>query len=126
MKGFTGDGLVASHNDICNKNWIVTADEKIYLVDLDTMSLDDPAHDLGSLLWWYYPPKLRRQFLARVGHDYDDALPDRMRVRMALHCLSILLPRAGSFDTFEANIFGERLTDFRAVVDGRDNPRGYL
>ena len=59
IKKFTGAGLVASHHDICNANWLITSTGKIYLVDLEAMSRDDPAHDLGSLLWCYYPPELR-------------------------------------------------------------------
>lgn len=122
---FAGSDLVASHNDMCNGNWLIAADEKIYLVDLEMMSQDDPAHDMGSLLWWYYPPALRQGFLERAGYQYDEAFKNRMRVRMALHCLNILLPRAESFDRFDADLFAERLMDFRAVVAGQENPRGY-
>lgn len=125
VQGFTGSGLVASHNDICNSNWLIALDGRIYLVDLEAMCLDDPAHDMGSLLWWYYPPELRPHFLKRAGYKHDDAFRDRMRVRMALHCLDILLPRPGSFDRFRADVFAEELADFRAVVSGRENPHGY-
>lgn len=124
-QSFIGSGLVASHNDICNANWLIATDGRIYLVDLEAMSRDDPAHDLGSLLWWYYPPELRSRFLDRAGHPNDAAFRNRMRVRMALHCLDIILPRAGSFDRFDAGLFPENLTDFRAVVEGKENPRGY-
>ena len=124
-QAMTGSGLVASHNDICNANWLITSDEKIFLVDLEAMSLDDPAHDMGSLLWWYYPPALRPSFLAIAGYACDDLFKERMRIRMALHCLDILLPRAHSFDTFDARAFPDWLTDFRAVIAGQENPRGY-
>jgi len=122
---FAGSDLVASHNDICNANWLITPSDEIYLVDLDMMSLDDPAHDLGSLLWWYYPPQLRARFLSLAGYQDDEALRNRMRVRMALHCLDIILPRPNSFDTFDAATFEDQLTDFKAVLDGSENPRGY-
>jgi thiamine kinase-like enzyme len=125
MRGFVGAGLVSSHNDICNGNWLITSDGKVYLVDLEAMSLDDPAHDMGSLLWWYYPPESRLGFLEIAGYQYDETFRNRMRVRMALHCLDILLPRTGSFDRFDAARFAERLIDFRAVVAGRQNPQGY-
>jgi hypothetical protein len=125
VQGFAGSGLVASHNDICNGNWLIASDETVYLVDLEAMSLDDPAHDMGSLLWWYYPPELRPGFLEIAGYPYDEPFRSRMRVRMALHCLDILLPRAGSFDTFDAHSFVENLEDFRAVAAGRENPQGY-
>ena len=56
---FSSEGLVTSHNDICNANWLFTSDRKIYVVDFESMSMDDPALDMGALLWWYYPPELR-------------------------------------------------------------------
>jgi len=124
-EGFIGSGLIASHNDICNANWILAGDSRIYLVDLEAMSQDDPAHDMGSLLWWYYPPELRLRFLERAGYTFDKTFKKRMRVRMALHCLDITLPRAGSFDRFDASSFDEDLRDFKAAVEGRENPRGY-
>jgi hypothetical protein len=125
IKGFAGSGLVASHNDICNGNWLIASDGRVYLVDLEAMSRDDPAHDMGSLLWWYYPPDLRPGFLERAGYPCDEEFQNRMRVRMALHCLDILLPRMGSFDRFHADTFARELVDFRAVVAGRENPQGY-
>lgn len=125
IQGFSGSGLVASHKDICSSNWLIALDGRIYLVDLEAMCLDDPAHDMGSLLWWYYPPELRQGFLERAGYQYDEAFKDRMRARMALHCLDILLPRSGSFDRFNPEMFGEELADFRAVSEGSENPQGY-
>jgi len=34
---FQGTGLVASHNDICNANWIVSTEGRLYLIDLESM-----------------------------------------------------------------------------------------
>ncbi len=125
IKQFTTDGLVASHNDICNANWLFASDGKIYVVDLDAMSMDDPALDMGSLLWWYYPPELRGQFLEIAGYPYNDEFKFRMRVRMSLHCLNIILPREQSFDGFQPDLFSESLRDFKAVFAGKENPEGY-
>lgn len=125
MRQFSTGGLVASHNDICNANWLFTADGRIYVIDFESMSLDDPALDMGALLWWYYPPGMRNQFLAVAGYPYDDDFKARMRVRMALHCLSITLPREGSFDRFTPDHYEETLEDFRAILEGRENPQGY-
>jgi thiamine kinase-like enzyme len=122
---FTGDGLVASHNDICNGNWLVSSDEKLYLLDYESMALDDPALDIGAILWWYYPPELRDEFLEITGYNHDERFRDRMRIRMAIHNLNIIIPREKSFDPFTAETFGEALMDFRAVVEGRDNPQGF-
>jgi thiamine kinase-like enzyme len=122
---FQGAGLVASHNDLCNANWLITSGGNLFLIDLESMSLDDPALDLGATLWWYYPPGMRQRFLNIVGHAGDTAFENRMHVRMAMHCLHILLPREGSFDQFEPASFPEWLTDFRAILAGEENPQGY-
>ena len=122
---FSTEGLVCSHNDICNANWLFTDNGDIYVVDFESMSMDDPAFDLGALLWWYYPPELRRKFLDVAGYPYDSDVMFRMRVRMALHCLSITLPRERSFDKFNPKRYDEALVDFRAILDGKENPQGY-
>lgn len=122
---FQGGGLVASHNDICNANWILTPQGRLYLVDLEAMSLDDPALDVGATLWWYYPPELRERFLVWAGYPLEEGFRQRMQVRMTMHCLHILLPRPGSFDAFNPAGFSEALVDFRAILAGRENPQGY-
>ena len=122
---FSGEGLVASHNDICNANWLVSAQGKVYLIDYESMSLEDPALDLGAILWWYYPPELRGRFLRAAGYLDDEGLRQRMRFRMAVHNLNIILPRENSFDTFDDAGFEEALVDFKAVMEGKENPQGY-
>ena len=89
------------------------------------MSLDDPALDIGATLWWYYPPALRQRFLEIVGYANDEPFQFRMRLRMALHCLSITLPRERSFDEFDSTSYAQSLTDFRAILVGEENPPGY-
>lgn len=122
---FSGEGLVVSHNDICNANWLFTPDGQIYVLDFESMKMNDPAADMGALLWWYYPPEMRQYFLEIAGHPYTDEFIFRMRVRMAMHCLHITLPRYDSYDTFEPEKYSEALIDFRAVLAGKENPQGY-
>lgn len=122
---FSNEGLVASHGDICNANWLFASNGKIFLIDFDLMKMDDPALDLGALLWWYYPPGLRKSFSEVAGYRYDDAFRLRMQTRMAMHCLDILLPRENSFDQFKPESFEASLRDFRAVLNGEENPEGY-
>lgn len=122
---FSSEGLVASHNDICNANWLFTSGGKIYVVDFESMSMEDPALDMGAILWWYYPPEVRQRFLDIAEYRYDDEFRFRMRVRMAMHCLSITLPREKSFDSFSPNNYDKTLNDFRAILDGKENPEGY-
>lgn len=125
VNSLPGAGLVASHNDICNMNWLFASDGRIYIIDLNSMSLDDPALDLGALLWWYYPPELRGRFLEVAGYRYDDEFKFRMQIRMAMHCLHITLPREQSFDEFDPNEYEAWLSDFRAILSGEENPEGY-
>ena len=125
VQRFMGVGLVASHNDICNANWLVSPEGQFYLIDLKSMALDDPAVDIGATLWWYYPRSLRQRFLEILGYANDEAFQFRIRVRMAMHCLSILLPREQSFDRFASDAFARSLTDFRALLAGTENPQGY-
>jgi thiamine kinase-like enzyme len=125
IEGLDGAGVVAAHHDICNANWLITDDGHIYLIDLDAMAMDDPACDLGPLLWWYYPPELRNKFLEIAGYQDEERLRKRMRLRTALHCLQILLPRPHSFDCFQAEHFEVLLTDFKAILAGEENPQGY-
>lgn len=120
-----GAGAVVAHHDLCNPNWIISAMDKVYLIDLDDMAMDDPAADLGMIMWWYYPPELRPHFLHTAGYMNSDPLQTRMRLRMALHCLSIQLPRRDSFDQFEPGNFDTNLADFRAILAGQENPHGY-
>jgi thiamine kinase-like enzyme len=125
LLGFSGSGLAASHNDICNANWLLSDDGNLYLIDLDSMSLDDPTLDIGATLWWYYPPELRPRFLEITGHLDDAEFQDRMRVRMAMHFLNIELPRPNSYDQFKPEFFGDYLVDFKAALSGKENPQGY-
>jgi thiamine kinase-like enzyme len=125
VRGFSGKGLVASHNDICNGNWIITPDEELYLIDLDSMSIDDPAIDIGATLWWYYPPDLWYKFLQLTDHANEPEFKIRMQVRMTMHCLHIILPREQSFDRFDPATFPESLTDFRASLAGKENPKRF-
>lgn len=122
---FKDVGLVASHNDINNSNWRLSSNGRLFLLDLESMSMDDPALDIGATLWWYYPPEMREEFLQRTGYLNDAEFQKRMRVRMSMHCLNILLPREGSFDQFDAVGFDADLVDFRACLAGEDNPQGF-
>jgi thiamine kinase-like enzyme len=114
-----------SHNDNCNANWLISSTGQIYLIDLESISLDDPARDIGAMLSWYYPPELRHRFLVMVGYANDEQFQIRMRVQTALHCLAITFPREQSLDEFDPNSFAESLTNFMTILFGKENPEGY-
>jgi thiamine kinase-like enzyme len=121
----SGSGLAASHNDLCDSNMLLTRAGKLYIIDFDMMSLDDPADDIGTLLWWYYPPHMRQRFLEVAGYAEDAGLQARIGVRMPLHLLRITLPREGGFDVWDPASYAQALTDFQAAIEGKENPQGY-
>ena len=70
-------------------------------------------------------PYYSKDLLEIVDYANDEEVQFRMRVRMAMHCFSITLPREQGFDRFDSTTFAQSLTDFRAVLAGRENPQGY-
>ena len=42
-----------------------------------------------------------------------------------MHCLNITSPREHSFDEFDPVSFAASLTDFRAILAGKENHEGY-
>ena len=42
-----------------------------------------------------------------------------------MKCLNIIFPLENRFDTFDKKLFCENLTDFKAIMVGEENPRGY-
>lgn len=123
MRGFSGGGLVASHNDLSWDNWLFGDDGRIFVIDPDMMGPDDPALDVGITLWWYYAPELWGQLIECAGYEDVEEFRERMWARIALHCLRILLPRPGSFDRFDASDFWEASGDFRAALRREGNPQ---
>ncbi len=45
----------ACHGDATNRNWLLSKEERLYLVDWDATKLADPALDLGIILGRYVP-----------------------------------------------------------------------
>lgn len=70
--------LVVCHGDLSRKNWLISDDANLYLVDWDSVALADPAYDIGQILsrysdsshwleWIYkYDKNASKVFLSRV------------------------------------------------------------
>ena len=69
--------------------------------------------------------RLTPEFLKVGGYSHDEELRNRMRIRMGIHNLNIIIPLQASFDRFAAKTLDEALIDFRAEIEGRENPQGY-
>ena len=93
---FAGQRVGPVHGDVQRGNWLAGPDGRVYLVDWDKAWLDDPALDVGMLLYWYVDPALWPVFLREYATGGDarpdvDALLIRARIRYPLHALSLCL-----------------------------------
>lgn len=69
------DGILAvCHGDVNHKNWIVSEEDDLYLVDWDEAKLADPAIDIGMLLYQYIPREEWEEWLTVYGTNYSKSL----------------------------------------------------
>ncbi len=72
------DQFVVCHGDVNHNNWLITEDEKLYLIDWDGAVIADPALDLAMLLYWYVPDEEWDKWLRSYGVPMTTALKTRM------------------------------------------------
>lgn len=66
------------HGDIYRKNWLLSDENRLYLVDWDMAVLADPALDLSMLLCQYVEKKQWRAWLENYGVVVTDELIKRI------------------------------------------------
>ncbi|MBA9026242.1 thiamine kinase-like enzyme [Peribacillus huizhouensis] len=81
------DDKVVCHCDVNHNNWMITKENKLYLIDWDGAMIADPAIDLGILLNSYIPREQWGPWLSRYGVDLEPGL----LLRMKWHVLAQLL-----------------------------------
>ncbi|MGE8078667.1 phosphotransferase [Peribacillus loiseleuriae] len=81
------DDKVVCHCDVNHNNWMVTKENKLYLIDWDGAMIADPAIDLGILLNSYIPKDQWGSWLERYGVKLEPGL----QLRMKWHVLAQLL-----------------------------------
>ncbi len=69
---------VVCHCDTNHNNWLLSAEDQLYLIDWDNAMVADPALDLGMLLHAYIPEKNWEQWLEQYGAVPDEHLYERM------------------------------------------------
>ncbi len=70
--------MVVCHCDINHNNWLLSNDNKLYLIDWDGAMIADPAIDLGMLLYSYIPEDEWELWLDKYGIQLTDDLRNRM------------------------------------------------
>lgn len=67
------------HGDLNHKNWLLSDEDKLYLVDWDSAKLADPALDLSMLMCQYVPRSKWNQWLTQYfGHQPSDETQKRI------------------------------------------------
>jgi aminoglycoside phosphotransferase (APT) family kinase protein len=93
LAAFRGQRVAPVHGDLNDGNWLITPDNRAYLLDWERARWDDPALDVGMLLHWYVPARLwaafAQAYTRATPHRVDpDALLARAGVRYALHAVA--------------------------------------
>ncbi|WP_347300445.1 phosphotransferase family protein [Dolosigranulum savutiense] len=75
------------HGDASHKNWLLSDEQELYLVDWDSVVLADPAFDIGQYMARYYPQIDTTQWL----YAYDKQLTESFRKRIDWYRLMVSL-----------------------------------
>lgn len=75
------------HGDASHKNWLLSDEHELYLVDWDSVVLADPAYDMGQYLARYCKQIDAEQWL----DAYDDQLTEAFRRRLDWYRLMMSL-----------------------------------
>ena len=77
IKGYRSIDEVC-HGDIYRKNWLLSDENRLYLVDWDMAVLADPAMDLSMLLCQYVPKENWQEWLENYGTIVTDEVIKRI------------------------------------------------
>lgn len=80
--------LRVCHGDIYRKNWLLSDENRLYLVDWDSAMLCDPAMDLGVLLCQYVEREQWTGWLTHYGLELTDELIQKMTWYAAMNYLA--------------------------------------
>lgn len=72
------DQLEVCHGDLNHKNWLLSDQHRLYLVDWDDAMFADAAFDLSTILCQYVPQSQWHQWLAAYGTQPTDEMIGRI------------------------------------------------
>ncbi|WP_028274924.1 phosphotransferase family protein [Atopococcus tabaci] len=73
------ENMSVCHGDVYRKNWLLSDNQKLYLVDWDSAILADPALDLGMLLGRYVPKEEWGNWISSYGAEWTEQLSQRVK-----------------------------------------------
>lgn len=74
----TFDERTVCHGDSSHKNWLISEEDELYLVDWDSVVLADPAFDIGQLLSRYIDKEKWKNWLSQYTEEYTSNFKKRI------------------------------------------------
>ncbi len=81
---------VICHGDLNHNNFLMTADQHLYLVDWDNVKIADPLYDICFLLCRYFPPSRWNEWLKIYNFNRTDSFNKRVKWYSMLACLNLI------------------------------------
>ena len=66
------------HGDVSRKNWLLSEEDQLYLVDWDSAILADLAYDIGQLFSRYIEKKEWNDWLREYDHEISESFLQRI------------------------------------------------
>lgn len=79
MVNLDEENMSVCHGDVYRKNWLLSENQKLYLVDWDSAILADPAFDLGMLLGRYVSEQEWENWILSYGEEWSSQLSERVK-----------------------------------------------
>ncbi|KRN29751.1 phosphotransferase enzyme family protein [Lactobacillus selangorensis] len=87
---FSKNAFEVCHGDLNHKNWLLSDQKRLYLVDWDSAMLADPAVDLSMVLFQYVPRADWTEWVASYGLELTTPLLTRIHWYGCLHLLNAI------------------------------------
>ena len=81
---------VVCHGDLNHNNFLVSADEQLYLVDWDNVRVADPLSDITLLLVQYFSPSDWMEWFEAYDFNINESFYKRVRWYSILNCLCLI------------------------------------
>ena len=81
---------VVCHGDLNHNNFLVSADEQLYLVDWDNVRVADPLSDITLLLVQYFSPSNWMEWFEAYDFNINESFYKRVRWYSILNCLCLI------------------------------------
>lgn len=101
---FTGKEPVPTNGDTTAENWVVTGDNRAYLLEWDAARIDDPARDLAPVMIPHFPPVLWPVVVRGYARWQDPNLLTRCRFRYVLDTVARMASDFGAPGADEAKL----------------------